>query len=224
MAGRLRESQYLPSALELLNPRALEACGLGRGTQGLLIALEGVTEVVERQKAEIAALCGHHGAPAVEVLEGEAESRAWRDIRNLALTVASRSPGVVVTKSSGSLSGLQGVCDVAREAAERRGLPLCLDVCAGSGIVHAWLEGQGGDESRQVEVVSEMRTAAVASGGSLVIESAPHLVKSAISVWGEHGCDFAAMKAVKAKLEPRGLMNPGRYGGIVKEEQLRSVS
>ena len=215
MAARLRASQYLPSALEVLNPRALEACGLGNGTYGLLIALEGVTEAVERQKAEIAALCAGHGSPAVEVLEGDAESSAWREIRDLALTVASRALGAVATKSSVALSGLQGVCDVARQAAERRGLPLCLEVRASSGIVYAWLEGQDGDEPRQVEAISEMRTAAVAAGGGLVIESAPRLVKSVISVWGEPGSDFPAMKAVKAKLDPRGLLNPGRYvGGI----------
>lgn len=215
MAGRLRESQYLPSALEVLNPRALEACGLGQGTHGLLIALEGVTEAVERQKAEIAALCGQHGSPAVEVLEGGVESSAWASIRDLAPTLASRSSGVVATKSSVSLAGLPGICDAAREAAERRGLPLCLDVRAGSGILHAWLEGQSGDETRQAQAISEMRAAAVESGGSLVIESAPRLVKAAVSVWGEPGSDFVAMKAVKAKLDPRGLLNPGRYvGGI----------
>jgi glycolate oxidase FAD binding subunit len=215
MAGRLRETQYLPSALEALNPRALEACGLGNGTHCLLIALEGVTEAVERQKVEIAELCASHGSPAVEVLEGATESMAWRAIRDLSVTVASKSTGVVAAKSSVGLSGLQGFCDVARDAAEKRGLPLCLDVRAGSGIVYAWLEGQGGDESRQAQAVAEMRSAACVVGGSLVLESAPGLVKSAISVWGEPGSDFLAMKAVKAKMDPRGLLNPGRYlGGI----------
>jgi glycolate oxidase FAD binding subunit len=66
-----------------------------------------------------------------------------------------------------------------------------------------------------VEAVEEMRAAAVAAGGSLVVESAPRLVKSAISVWGEPGSDLPAMRAVKAKLDPSGLLNPGRYvGGI----------
>jgi glycolate oxidase FAD binding subunit len=215
MAGRLRESQFLPSALEVLNPRSLEACGLGKGTHCLLVALEGVPEAVERQKAEITALCAQHGSPAVEVLEGDPQTIAWREIRDLALTLASRSAGVVSTKSSVRPSDLQGVCEAARQAAERRGLPLCLDVRAGNGIVYVWLEGQAGDESRQVEAVEEMRAAAVAAGGSLVVESAPRLVKSAISVWGEPGSDLPAMRAVKAKLDPSGLLNPGRYvGGI----------
>jgi glycolate oxidase FAD binding subunit len=215
MAARLRESQYLPSAIEMLNPRSLRACGLGSGTHGLLVALEGVTEAVERQKAEIAALCAHSGSPEVAILEGDAESRAWNDVRDLGLMLASTSQAVVATKSSVSLTAMQSVCDLARQAAERRGLPLCLDVRAGSGIVYAWLEGQAGDAPRQIEVVSEMRAAAVAGGGSLVIESAPRLVKAAISVWGEPGSDFAAMKAVKAKLDPQRLLNPGRYvGGI----------
>jgi glycolate oxidase FAD binding subunit len=215
MAARLRETQYLPTALDVLNPRAVEACGLGKGTYGLLIALEGVTEAVDRQKREIAELCATHGSPAVEVLEDGAESIAWREIRDLALTVAARSPGVVAAKSSVSMSSLQVICDAAREATKKRGLPLCLDVRAGSGIVYAWLEGQAGDESRQAQAVAEMRAAAIVAGGSLVVESAPRPVKSAISVWGDPGSDFPAMKAVKAKLDPGGLLNPGRYvGGI----------
>ena len=40
---------------------------------------------------------------------------------------------------------------------------------------------------------------------------APPVWKAALSVWGEPRGDAALMKAVRDKLDPRRLFNPGRF-------------
>jgi glycolate oxidase FAD binding subunit len=43
----------------------------------------------------------------------------------------------------------------------------------------------------------------------------PTALKQQIDVWGELGSSVGLMRAIKAKLDPRDTLNPGRYvGGI----------
>jgi glycolate oxidase FAD binding subunit len=50
---------------------------------------------------------------------------------------------------------------------------------------------------------------------SLVIQRCPNELKGEIDVWGDPGSSVALMRTLKAKLDPRNTLNPGRYvGGI----------
>ena len=57
--------------------------------------------------------------------------------------------------------------------------------------------------------------AALGANASLVIERCPTALKRSIDVWGDPGASVGLMRALKAKLDPRNTLNPGRYvGGI----------
>jgi len=215
VATRLLQSQYLPGALEILNPQALEMTGLGSNTFALAIALEDLTEAVDRQLKDLSELCHEGGAPAVDIVTGQGYNDLWWAVRDLPRRIMTASPGAVALKASVVLSRVNAVCLAIIQAAARRGLSLILTAHAGNGIVHAWFLGQEGDEPRQAEACLEVRHAATAAEGWMVIEAAPLRVKEAVSVWGEPGNDFAVMRALKSRLDPVGIMNPGRYvGGI----------
>lgn len=215
VAIRLLQSQYLPGALEILNPRALEMTGFGSNTFALAIALEDVAEAVDRQLRDLRQLCQEGGAPAVDIVTDQDLHRLWWAIRDLPKKIITAFPGTVALKASVVLSRVNEVCQAAIQAASRRGLPLALIARAGNGLVYAWFLGQEGDEQRQTEACLEVRHAAVAAGGWMVIETAPRKVKEIASVWGEPGSDFAIMRAIKSRLDPAGIMNPSRYiGGI----------
>jgi glycolate oxidase FAD binding subunit len=47
--------------------------------------------------------------------------------------------------------------------------------------------------------------------GNLVIQSAPTQVKGRLKMWGEIGSDFVVMKRLKDRLDPNGIMSPGRF-------------
>jgi glycolate oxidase FAD binding subunit len=56
---------------------------------------------------------------------------------------------------------------------------------------------------------------ALGVNASLVIERCPTALKRGVDVWGDPGAAVGVMRALKAKLDPNGTLNPGRYvGGI----------
>jgi len=83
---------------------------------------------------------------------------------------------------------------------------------AGSGVAYAACNAP-----TDAGVLNDIRRdiAALGANASLVIERCPPVLKRAIDVWGDPGPSIAMMRALKAKLDPRGTLNPGRYvGGI----------
>jgi glycolate oxidase FAD binding subunit len=53
------------------------------------------------------------------------------------------------------------------------------------------------------------------AGGHARVERAPLAVKERLSVWDAPGPAFRVMARIKERLDPRGILNPGRFvGGI----------
>jgi glycolate oxidase FAD binding subunit len=83
---------------------------------------------------------------------------------------------------------------------------------AGSGVAYAASKAPSDAEPL---LAARKEVAALGSNASLVVERCPTVLKRAIDVWGEPGPSLALMRALKAQLDPRGTLNPGRYvGGI----------
>jgi glycolate oxidase FAD binding subunit len=68
----------------------------------------------------------------------------------------------------------------------------------------------GGSASRQAEVVAALRRDATAKRGSAVLLSAPADIQKRLGVWGSNGDAVPVMRAVKARFDPQGTLNPGR--------------
>jgi FAD/FMN-containing dehydrogenase len=70
-------------------------------------------------------------------------------------------------------------------------------------------------EEAQVEQAAQLLEAARQEirqqGGSLIVERAPANLKAKLDVFGEVGDAFAAMQALKTKLDPQAILNPGRF-------------
>jgi glycolate oxidase FAD binding subunit len=71
------------------------------------------------------------------------------------------------------------------------------------------------DESTLVDTLARLRAHAEKSRGSLVILSAPLEIQKRLEAWGDPGDALPLMRGVKQQLDPRGVLNPGRFvGGI----------
>ncbi len=123
------------------------------------------------------------------------------------MTVASVPPTWVVAfmrdaVAEGGASGLEGE-SVAR---------------AGVGVVRTFwraADGMAADASLVARAVAALRERATALGGALVVESCAPEVKRQADVWGPPGPDVEVMRRIKARFDPRGVLNPGRFvGGI----------
>ena len=98
--------------------------------------------------------------------------------------------------------------------AQRAGLVAALAAHAGVGVVEAVL-GRAGSADAAAAVLEEWRTLVRAVGGQALIESAPLAVKVMVPVWDDPGPSLRIMRKIKSKLDPNGLLNPGRFvGGI----------
>jgi FAD/FMN-containing dehydrogenase len=60
-------------------------------------------------------------------------------------------------------------------------------------------------------VLAEWRNLARSSGGHATLEWAPLAVKAQTPVWEDLGAAGRVMQRIKAQLDPKGNLNPGRF-------------
>lgn len=78
----------------------------------------------------------------------------------------------------------------------------------GTGIIKVVIEEQ--DESA-INLIKQLRAEVAQFGGTLFIERASADVRRRADAWGDVGKTAALMRAIKAKLDPDSLLNPGRF-------------
>jgi glycolate oxidase FAD binding subunit len=202
---RLTTSGTRPVALELMNEpgaaRVGQSLGLPVDAWVLAIAYEGNAASVEWQVDRLMLELGR--TDLVFAREDEAarlnaelvESQAGRD------SVVSF---LVNLRPSRALEWL-GLLDQGRWS---------LQAHAGDGIIRAHLRpGEGMDELGSE--VDRLRADAVRLGGNLTLPRCPTAWKGRLRVWGQPRDDGAVASRIKQALDPRGLLNPGRFVGSI---------
>jgi glycolate oxidase FAD binding subunit len=86
---------------------------------------------------------------------------------------------------------------------------------AGSGIVRAHALGEWSMEE-VAGAIGTHRAEAVQTGGNLVLSRCPTDWKKPLNAWGEPRGDWTLARKLKQALDPGGLMNPGRFLGIIE--------
>jgi glycolate oxidase FAD binding subunit len=204
-------SDLVPSALELADGEALRRLGLGGGA-ALLIGLDGIAEQVDWQVQELERLLGPLGAGETTVLDGAARDDAWRALAGLGRPGQERVAAVM--KWAALPTQLAELMAAGAAAAQRNGLVGALTAHAGVGLVTAVLAG-GTSPGAVAATLTEWRALAHGVGGHATVEWAPLAVKERIAVWDAPGPTLRLMKGIKERLDPRGILNPGRFvGGI----------
>ncbi|HET8853774.1 MAG TPA: FAD-linked oxidase C-terminal domain-containing protein, partial [Ktedonobacteraceae bacterium] len=82
---------------------------------------------------------------------------------------------------------------------------------AGHGLVFARVTG---DEDALATAVVQLRSAAAAGQGSLVVIDAPPALASKVDVWGSLPAQtLEVMRRLKVRFDPNYILNPGRFVG-----------
>jgi len=104
-------------------------------------------------------------------------------------------------------SATAAFCLAADQDAER---PL-LHAHAGSGIVYGFYPGAGLTKEQAASMLTTWRERAAKGQGGVIVPRCPSEWKRSLNVWGPPRGDAWLMREVKAKLDPRGIFNPGRF-------------
>lgn len=102
-------------------------------------------------------------------------------------------------------SAVANFCAQATEQAS----DLLLQAHAGSGIVIGHLPNASLETAHSL--IERVTPLAAAAKGNLIVTRCPNEWKSILAIWGQSTNDRVLMKAVKAKLDPNHIFNPGRF-------------
>jgi glycolate oxidase FAD binding subunit len=174
--------QTMPSAVELDRP--------ADGPATLAVLVEGTEAGVEGRVASLRALLG--GVPA-----GDTAPDWW----------GKPPAGGALLRLTHEIAGLPRLLDAVDTAAGRHGVRAAVRGSAGVGVLHATLPG---DAETVGAIVGELRTAAPAWSGDVVVLDGP----PGVDLWGPvRGLDL--MRRVKDQFDPGHRLAPGRFvGGI----------
>jgi glycolate oxidase FAD binding subunit len=197
-------STLVPTALDVLGPgvAAGDACTLAVRFES------GVRAAVEDQSAALLALAGDL-ATSARTLEGEDEAVFWRRADD----AIRPEPGSAAVHLKASLlpTEIAGWLVLVTSVTAEAGLAAHWRVHAGHGIAHVRLAGP---PEALVTAVEPLRRAAAEARGSVVVEHAPPELLPRLDVWGPIPA-LAVMRQLKARFDPHGTLNPGRFvGGI----------
>jgi glycolate oxidase FAD binding subunit len=223
-AGFLRkilQSKYYPASLELINTGMAAHFGATAALNApyiAAVALEGIEEAVARQSADLDGMGRKEGATDVVVLKAEAHRDFWIAYRDLAGELAGTHANLVCLKANFALSRVTDMVDAFEGAFREAGLDFAMACRAGNGILYAMLplsEGEGAKLAAVAGLIGKLTAVSVKNEGNLIVERAPKTVKEKVNVWGQTRSDAVVVRRLKERLDPSGILNPGRYvGGI----------
>ena len=193
---RILRGQAQPTALDLLNRRALAALDLEAPDAFVLAAeAQGSPAVVARYRREYEALAGE--SAAVRRLEGDRGESFWGAVRRLPeVESASGHCRIRISTTPTKLP----------QAAAMLGDDATITARAASGVVYAGLTPEAAEA-----VVPRLRS----SGCIVLLEQAPAEAKKTIEAWSRPGSDFEVMRRLKASFDAKNLLNPGRLFGKI---------
>jgi glycolate oxidase len=205
-----------PSLLELLDQVTLRAIDdwkhLGFGDAQALLIAQADTDDAARRAEVMRQLCAEHGALAADVSGSEAESRQLLDLRRLAGLATERLGAMLVEDVCVPRSRLPDMVERIERAAARHGVLIATVAHAGDGNLHPVFvfDHQAEVPASVWAAADEVFRAALDLGGTLTGEHGVGVIKRR---WlaAELGEDAMAVHhAIKAALDPAGIMNPGK--------------
>ena len=201
----LLAGDLIPNAIDLLDAAA--AAALGAESPALVVGFDGLREQVDWQCAELSRLVAACGGR---------EGRPLPDDTWPRLGTAARAafPATAAVMAFSVLPGqVADLMEQGAGVARARGLASAWTAHAGVGVVRAALasDGRAKEPAPIASVLGQWRNLARAGGGHGTLEWAPLAVKSQVPVWDDPGAAGRIMERIKAQLDPRNILNPGRF-------------
>jgi glycolate oxidase FAD binding subunit len=218
VAAAVQASQLLPSALLLLQARAVEATPLPLEVAPeqvvLLLNFDGPHEDVERQIRDSRELGQPHGSLAETVVTGEELLALWASQERWQAAPAVAAParlqlrlGVLPSHLGDAIGAL-----TTRSAGVQPHVSWRADYLQGQVFAHIQLGQPEAEDSGPLvsDWLARLRTQLGQWHGYCVVEYAPATLQQQLDVWGTAPGD-QLLRLYKQRFDPYGVLNPGRY-------------
>ncbi len=210
LLDRLHETRTRPVALTVVGPQGVNAVfPTGDGPDEIaskgwlvLVGFEGNDETLEWQVKQLKREVGELGIPASSHWPNEMGRHAWNALTDFPLSESAS----VSFKANLLPSGTAAFCERLASLDKR----IALHAHAGNGIVIGHLN-PALQLNETGPLIRQLLDAATAQQGNLTLLRSPPAWKNHLPVWGSPRSDNWLIRAVKDKLDPRGLFNPGRF-------------
>jgi glycolate oxidase FAD binding subunit len=187
-----------PNRVEVLDDRALTACGLPVATAALAVSIATVEPAVRAQETQLAAI--------VQRARGRFETMGtsfWR-VYDRALA----TPGATVLRIGTVPARLAATLAEARAALDG----VAVAGCAALGALRARVELA--DVDAIAGGVERLRASVAEVDGGVIVERAPRALREKLDPWGPVPAPaLEVMRAIKREFDPGGVLNPGRFVG-----------
>ncbi|WP_019153038.1 glycolate oxidase subunit GlcD [Robertmurraya massiliosenegalensis] len=230
--SKIIANKIIPATLEFLDQATLKVvedyAKIGLPTDAkavLLIEQDGSPEVVDRDIKKIADICTEEKAVSVQIAKTVAEAEALTTARRTALSALARlKPTTILEDATVPRSQVANMVKAINEIADKYDLNICTFGHAGDGNLHPTVptDARNKDEMERVEkAFEEIFEKAVELGGTITGEHGVGIMKAPYLELKLGPDGIAAMKAVKAALDPNNIMNPGKI--FAKDSRKRVV-
>jgi len=206
VAGRKVYSQLSPVAIELISRRLARDLQIIKEPEcALMIRFVGSPKSVVTQTAQALKLLRDHGNPCAT---SDEDDQHWSKLSRAPLQPTDDLKWRVTLRPTDLVGFLSEIAELETDEASHRRL--------------RWHAGLGDGRLRAiarspvyhreaVRALERLRQKAETLGGSLVVESAPEEIRNEFDVWGDFGSPAELMQRVKAQLDPRNTLSPGRF-------------
>ncbi len=205
----LHGSRTRPVCLDVLNAGAAGLLppdesqpDVPAGAWAVVVGFEDSTDAVRWQMQELMKELSGSRAVGLDAGVRSATDRLWQFLRDFRL----HPPAVLTFKANLLPHAVAAFC--LRADALHPGL--LLHGHAGSGVVVGHVAADLTPD-RAAAMLRELQAAAAEAQGNVVVLNGPPAWKAALPVWGRPRGDAALMRAVRDRLDPRRLFNPGRF-------------
>ena len=206
--NRVVHSPLDPICLELVSPEARGlAPGLGSGPAwSICLRAAGSDAVLARYRSEL-------GTAVSREVEGRGEHDLWQALSDFSPTVSERHPHSLVISMTLPLGDVQPLLDGLAMVAQSHNLTLATVGRVGVGHLLAamWPAAQGEvTPANFVNAISELRNR-LPRDVSMAVLHCPTEARDQVTAWGPEPAGLGSMRAVKLALDPRDILNRGRF-------------
>lgn len=228
--SRIIGSGIVPAALEMMDALAIRAVENARkmgfpmdAEAVLLVEVDGLTEDVEEDGAEVMRLFREQGAREVKVAESEEErERLWAGRKGALGALGTLAPNYVLVDGVVPPTRLPETLRRVSEISRQYALPIANVFHAGDGNLHPCIvfdERKPGETERALKAGGEILKVCVEMGGALSGEHGIGLEKREYMPLVFTNADLEAMQKLRRAFAPGGRLNPGKVFPTRKKHQ-----